>query len=234
MSSRHRIDERLDPAFAQFTVNLVVFTVLAGKLHVVMRPQEEHPFLGCLVLPGARLKEWQTLDEAVVDANSLLLGSLETRFEQFRAFDDLERDPRGRVVSIVYISGAPAEWMKPWIGAFSDSQLVAIEQDDNVVWLTQEDRPVHVGFDHNEIVTAAVHYLRCAIEWSTLGFTLVPDVFTLSDLQEAHEAVLARALNKQSFRNRMLNREFGGGRRLQPYGELRRGAHRPAQLYRLA
>jgi 8-oxo-dGTP diphosphatase len=84
-----------------------------------------------------------------------------------------------------------------------------------------------LAFDHAEILEGAISRLRGKLRYGPIGFELLPDKFTLSQLQHLYEAVLGVALDKRNFRKKVLAFDF-----LVPVAEQAKGAHRPAQLYR--
>lgn len=86
-----------------------------------------------------------------------------------------------------------------------------------------------LAFDHAEIVALAIRRLRGKLDYSEVGFALLPELFTLRQLQDVHEAILGTGLNKPAFRRRMLDRGW-----LDPTGRFETGtSYRPAELYRL-
>jgi 8-oxo-dGTP diphosphatase len=85
-----------------------------------------------------------------------------------------------------------------------------------------------LAFDHAEILGLSVKRLRGKLGYAPVGYELLPPNFTLRQLQDIHEAILGRALNKDSFRRQML-----AGGQLRPTGRREAGvAYRPAELYR--
>src|SRR5205823_807731 len=85
-----------------------------------------------------------------------------------------------------------------------------------------------LAFDHAEMVRYGVQRLRYKLEYTNAVYSLLPERFTLSDLQESYEAILGRKLDPRNFRKRILSLGL-----LASTGEVRRGeAHRPARLYR--
>ena len=98
-----------------------------------------------------------------------------------------------------------------------------------VVLKSSANKVMEVAFDHREILAMAVQRLRGKIDYTPIGFELLPPVFTLFQLQRVHETVLGRKLNKDSFRRRML-----ASGQLEPTGDIQQDVdHRPASLYRL-
>jgi 8-oxo-dGTP diphosphatase len=84
-----------------------------------------------------------------------------------------------------------------------------------------------LAFDHAEIIAYALRRLRYKLEYSAVGFELLPDTFTLSELQHTYEIILGEALDKRNFRRRILDAGI-----IEPTNELRSGDGRPARMYR--
>lgn len=93
-------------------------------------------------------------------------------------------------------------------------------------WFPAYDAP-RLAFDHRKILDYALVRLRYKLEWTTVGFELLPKKFTLTELQRVFEAVLGRQLDKRNFRRKILKLEI-----LRALDERRRaGVQRPARLY---
>ncbi|WP_126174259.1 NUDIX hydrolase [Altericroceibacterium xinjiangense] len=234
--SRIPISRRLAPSAAHLAVDIVLMTIRAGALHVVMAERDEEPFAHRFVLPGNMIHEPQLLEQAAYSVLFEKVGDIDARLEQFFTFSHPERDPRGWVTSVAYLALAPADWLMRLTGPGLEPQLVRIELAEvpKRARLNFEGLSILAGFDHAEIVAAAVRHLRDRVDGSMLAFDVLPYEFPLLDLQQVHEAILGRKLSKPLFRKRMLQRIFADGRRLEPTEEVRGGAHRPAKLYRLA
>jgi 8-oxo-dGTP diphosphatase len=100
------------------------------------------------------------------------------------------------------------------------------------VTLVHDGAMIEPGFDHHAIIAAAVQRLRAKLDWSMVAFALLPEEFTLFELQRVHEVILGHPILKPPFRKKMLERTFADGRRLARTGRLSRaGRHRPAELY---
>jgi 8-oxo-dGTP diphosphatase len=132
--------------------------------------------------------------------------------EQLGTFGSPRRDPRGRVVSVSYIALLPCP--------------TAVT--GGAAWHPALDPPP-LAFDHATILSSAVDRLRAKLTYSNVAYGLLPDTFTLSELQAVYEAVLGRELDKRNFRRKVTSLGL-----LQETGAQRRGSHRPAQLYRFA
>ncbi|WP_338466254.1 hypothetical protein RXV95_11860 [Novosphingobium sp. ZN18A2] len=216
----------------QLSIEIVLLTVHEGSLHVVMRERED----GLFYLPGAFVQRPTRLEH---QANSILMdqvGPVDVKVEQFHTFADPGRDPRGWMASVGFLGTVQSAWILPHVGVSHEMQLIEVEVHDELAQphLSLGGLSVRAGLDHDEIIVEAVRHLRRILDWSMLGFQLVPGYFTLLELQQAHEAVLNRSLNKPLFRKRMLERIFSDGSKLKPTKYVRGGAHRPAKVFELA
>ncbi len=193
-------------------VDVVCVTLRAETIVLVVRRGHE-PFSGSWSLPGGSVGRDEDLEEAARRVLSEGLGPHEPRhMEQLASFGAPDRDPRGRVVSVSYLALLP----KP------------VEPRPAGRWWPVSGPPA-LAFDHAEILASAVERLRAKLSYSNVAYGLLPEEFTLSDLQCVYEAVLGRTVDKRNFRKQVLSRGM-----LEEAEGQRRGSHRPAQLYRFA
>lgn len=177
----------------------------------VRRPRE--PFADCWALAGTLVREHEDLEAAALRVLAERAGLTRPRhLEQLATFGAPGRDPRGRVVSVSYLALLP----RP-----------ATVAETARWWPVSE--PPRLAFDHAEIVASAVDRLRGKLSYSNVAYGLLPDEFTLSELQDVYEGVLGRRLDKRNFRKKVLSLDM-----LVPSEGQRRGPHRPAQLYRFS
>lgn len=175
------------------------------------RRREREPFQGGWSLPGGILREHEDLPEAVRRALSNAMPMEHVRhLEQLATFGEPGRDPRGRVLSVSYLALLP----EPSATA------------PGAAWLDVADAPA-LAFDHAAILATAVERLRGKLSYSNVAYGLLSEQFTLSELQGVYEAVLGRELDKRNFRKKVLSVGM-----LDETAGVRRGPHRPAQLYR--
>ena len=212
-------------------VDIVALTVEGGALYVALYKRGEPPHRGQHALPGGFVHIDESLDDAAARLLAAKAGFTGVFLEQLYTFGDVRRDPRGRVIAVAYYAlidaarfrkiGAPAlaaRLVVPWPG----------ETGGPVDVVGADGKPLAIAFDHADFLGVAVKRLRGTLDYTPVGFQLLPPEFTLRQLQEVHEAVRAEEVNKDSFRRRMLTSgllEATGGRE-------RDVLHRPAELYR--
>lgn len=208
------------PPFA-VTVDLVLTTVADGVLSVLMQRRSQEPFAKRLALPGGFVGIEETLDDAAlrVLADKVGLGATDSAWlEQLYTFGAPQRDPRMRTVSIAYFALLPFAQLEDAVTSATDLTLCPAA-----------DPGEPPAFDHAAIIAAARERLRGKLDHAPVAFALLPQMFTLRDLQDVHEAIAGTTFNKPAFRRRMLDTGW-----IEPTGERERDtAFRPAELYRV-
>lgn len=199
----------------QVTVDVVIFTIQQGVLKVLLVKRLIEPFIGQLAIPGGFVLEHEDLDEAAVRELREETGVTDVYLEQLYSFGKPDRDPRGRVVTVAYFA-----LISP------DRVLQAGTDAADAAWYPVDEIPP-LAFDHATILNYALERLRNKLEYTTVGFQLLPEKFTLTELQEVYAAILGKKLDKRNFRRKMSVLKI-----LKPLREYRRGGQRPAQLYR--
>jgi len=223
-----------DPALFErpsVAVDVVLLAPSQGSLHTLLIQRHDHPFRSKWALPGGFIRMNEDLEAAAARVLREKTGLKGIFLEQLFTFGAPKRDPRMRILSVAYMAlvdherfsackdeNAEARLLVPWEGEVGG--LVEV--------VDGHDRPMPLAFDHAEILGLSVKRLRGKLDYTPVAFQLLPEAFTLYDLQKVHETVLARKLNKDSFRRRMLATGL-----LEPTGEQQEDVgHRPAALYR--
>ncbi len=217
-------------------VDVVVVTLAADGLHTLLLRRDEAPYQGHWVLPGGTVQAREDLLTAAQRVLREKVGLEGVYLEQLYTCSDPGRDPRDRSVSVVHMALvnegrfrnlAPhaartllARIVVPWEG----------ETGGPVQVVSGEGETLPLAFDHADMLGMAVKRMRGKLNYTPVGYQLLPETFTLSQLQRVHEGILGRPLNKDSFRRRML-----ATGELDPLGESQSDVdHRPAALYRFA
>lgn len=201
------------------TVDTVLFTILNDDLQVLLIQRDNDPYAGAWAIPGGFVEMDEDLFDAALRELEEETGVRDIYFEQLYTFGAPKRDPRTRVITVAYfalISADEAQALS--IRAASDA--------GDTRWWSMYDLPA-LAFDHDRILAYALQRLRWKLEWTALGFLLLPDEFTLSELQRVYERVLNEELDKRNFRRKFLDLGI-----LEETGHMSKGDHRPARLYR--
>jgi len=201
------------------TVDIILFTFHDDQLKVLLVRRKHAPFAGCWALPGGFVNIDEDLEEAARRELSEETHVDDVYLEQLYTFGDPDRDPRGRVITVAYFALLSNDQATRF-------QIRGASDADEAAWWNIYELP-ELAFDHARILQYAVQRLRWKLEWTALGFLLLPAEFTLSELQKVYETVLAEPLDKRNFRRKMLAADV-----LEETGNRREGDHRPAKLYR--
>jgi ADP-ribose pyrophosphatase YjhB (NUDIX family) len=203
------------------TVDMAIFSLRGGKLHVLLVQRAEHPCKTLWALPGGfiDLQQDQVLDDAAQRKLLQKTGVGDAYLEQVASFGGKQRDPRGWSLTILYY-------------ALIDATGVELRADQSataVQWFALgEAQQLQLAFDHQQLLAAAHERLKAKVEYTALPVYLMPEEFTLGELQLVFEAILQKPLEKKSFRRRMHEADL-----LEDTANMRRAGARPAQLYRL-
>ncbi|GHO66719.1 NUDIX hydrolase [Ktedonobacter sp. SOSP1-52] len=199
------------------TVDVVMMSLRQKDLQVLLVKRRSWPYEGMWAIPGG----FVNIDESLEDAAKRELQE-ETQvenvyLEQLYTFGEPGRDPRTRVITVVYFALLDSERLQ--VKAASD----AVDVD----WFPVYDLPP-LAFDHQQILEYTLNRLRGKLEYTTIAFNLLSEQFTLRELQRVYEIILHKKLDKRNFRKKILSTgilEDTGAKKME-------GTHRPARLYR--
>jgi 8-oxo-dGTP diphosphatase len=198
-------------------VDCVVFGLDEGDLKIVLIQRGLEPYEGRWALPGGFVRLDESLDDAAIRELREETGIKNVFLEQLYTFGTVDRDPRGRVVSVAYYA---------LVNLF-DHEIKAATDAKNVAWFPVEDIP-SLPFDHNKIVEVALKRLKGKVTYEPIGFELLPAKFTLTQLQRMYEIILDQNIDKRNFRKKILGMGL-----LEELDEVQMDvAHRAARLYK--
>jgi 8-oxo-dGTP diphosphatase len=202
---------------ASLTVDCVIFGLDEGDLKVLLIQRDLEPFKGKWALPGGFVRLNETLDEAALRELQEETGVSNVYLEQLYTFGDIARDPRERVVTVSYYA----------LAKLSDHRIKATTDARDAAWFSVSDMP-GLAFDHEKIFETALARLKGKVRYQPIGFELLPQKFTLTQLQKMYEKILERELDKRNFRKKILSMDV-----LIETDEIEQDvAHRAARLYR--
>jgi 8-oxo-dGTP diphosphatase len=200
-------------------VDCVVFGLDLDEdaLEILLIQRSNEPFAHAWALPGGFMQMDETAGDAARRELEEETGVTDVYLEQLFTFTDVDRDPRGRVVSIAYYA----------LAKLSDHRIRAATDAESAGWFGIHELP-RLAFDHQVIIDTAIERLRGKVRYAPIGFELLPQKFTLSQLQRLYEVILEKPLDKRNFRKKLLAMDL-----LIDTGEQEQGvAHRAARLYR--
>lgn len=206
-----------DGAMLNLSIDCVVFGLHRGRLKVLTVEYGQGAHTGCWALPGGWVDRSESIDNAAARHLRDLTGLNDIYLRQLQAFGEVDRFQGARVVTIAYYALVRQE----------DYALIIGNTASDVQW-RDIDEPRNLLFDHESILQLALSSLRHRIRHEPIGFNLLPQKFTLLQLQELYEAILDMKLDKPNFRRKMIKMKL-----LTPCGEKQKHvAHRAAELYR--
>ncbi len=198
------------------TVDVIVFTIDSGRLKVLLIRRGQYPFEGMWAMPGGFVNIAESLKRAAWRELREETGVRAGHLQQLGAFGRPDRDPRERIITVVYYAAMPLG--KLAFRAGSDASDAALFDVENLPPLAA---------DHNMIIGRAVARLREHGTDPAFVLRFLPETFTMADYQAASESVLGQRLDKRNFRKKV--RAAGLVRATERLS--RNGAHRPARLY---
>ena len=199
------------------TGDIVVFALDEKDLQVMLVERDLKPFAGQWALPGGFVRVDESLEDAARRELEEETGLKNIFLEQLYTFGDLNRDPRERVVTVAYYA----------LVNFEGHDVHASTDARSAAWFSVNDLP-KLAFDHEKILKTAHERLKGKVRYQPIGFELLPEKFTLRQLQHLYEVILDRELDKRNFRKKVLGMEI-----VKETNEIEKDvAHRAARLYR--
>lgn len=177
------------------TVDCVIFGYDSKKLDILLIKRGIEPFKGQWALPGGFVRMKESAEEAAIRELREETGLLNVYMEQLYTFSQPDRDPRGRTVSVAFFALINKnDFLKPQGG----------DDASEAEWFNIKELP-KLAFDHKKIIEVALNRLKGKIKYQPVGFELLPEYFTLVQLQELYEIILETAVDKRNFRRKILN-----------------------------
>lgn len=216
-------DPRAFPPFA-VTVDLAVFTVRDGTLHVLLIERGQDPYKGAWALPGGFILPRESAGQAarreLAEETGLSAGTAAAlHLEQLRTYSDPDRDPRMRVVSVAYTALVP-DLPEPHGGGDAA----------HARWVPHDSQG-RLAFDHDRILADAHDRIGAKLEYTGLATAFCPAEFTLGELRQVYETVWGVELDRPNFRRKVLTTP-GFVEAVQGGARLTGGRGKPAALYR--
>jgi len=172
------------------TVDAIVFAYIEKKLNVLLIKRAFEPYLNKWALPGGFIEDTENAEKAVIRKLKEETNIDLTYLEQLYTFTDVKRDPRERIISISYYVLINPE----------NHSLSPNLHAKEVKWFPLKDTlKLQFAFDHYKIMAYAFERLQNKIKYEPIGFDLLPEEFTMSDLFALYEAILGEGLDRRNF-----------------------------------
>lgn len=178
-------------------VDLVVFGYHNQQLSVLLLNRKEEPFKDGWTLPGGFVQLEERFSETCSRILKTKVGMDKLYLEQLYSFDDPSRDPRGRVIAVAHFA-----LINP-----DQFEVVAGHMANDVKWFPVNKVP-KLGFDHKQIFQKALERLRSKILYYPVGFELLNDTFTMTELHELYECILGMDIDRRNFRRKIIDSEY--------------------------
>ncbi len=178
------------------SVDCIVFGFDHNKLKLLIGRRQMDPGRGEWSLYGGFVREDESLEEAANRTLYTLTGLTEIYMRQVGAFGAIDRDPGERVITVAYCALID-------VNDYDEK----LREEHGVEWVSLDELP-HLYSDHNEMVRKAIGQLRRRINTEPLSFNLLPELFTLTQLQHVYEAILGEEIDKRNFRKRIKTIDF--------------------------
>ena len=203
------------PKHPWVAVDVAIYTVSHRALQCLLIQVKEGSFAGMWAFPGGLVGAEESLDQAADRELLERTGLKQSYIEQLYTFGKPERDPALRVVSASYLALVPD----------SKIRLTAAPKYADIRWFPAGHLP-RLAYDHDQVGRIALQRLRSKLQYTNIVYSLLPNEFTLGELQEVYETILHRRLDRRNFRKKILALGL-----LKQLSKKRRGTHRPASLY---
>ena len=198
-------------------VDCIIFGFKEGKLSLLLLKRKFEPSKGKWSLMGGFIQEGESAEDAAKRVLKELTGLDNIYMEQVGAFSKMKRDPGERVISIAYYTLINVNDY--------DKHLV---ENHNAFWADINELPELI-FDHKEMVEKARNMMKQRVSNDPIGFNLLSELFTLTQLQNLYEAIYGENIDKRNFRKRVTDMVF-----IEKTGMIdKSGSKRGARLYKL-
>jgi 8-oxo-dGTP diphosphatase len=199
------------------TADIVAFIFRDDQLQLLLIKRRSDPYRGMWAFPGGFVEPGESIETAAARELKEETGLRDVYLEQLYTFGEPGRDPRSRIVTVAYLA-----LLRP-----GTRDPRGADDAADAAWFPVDDLPP-LAFDHEKILKVALERLRHKLEYSDVGFRLLPVEFTFTELKTVYEVILQETLDKRNFRRKVLRASI-----LMPTDRYRSGEGRPAQLFRL-
>ncbi|MBK8347933.1 MAG: NUDIX hydrolase [Saprospiraceae bacterium] len=201
---------------AAVSVDCVIFGYDDEALKILVSKCDMPPFEHEFSLLGDIVHPDETTDDAAKRVLISKTGFTDVYLNQVQVFSEVKRHPLGRVITVAYYS----------LIKIDQEHLVHLEKNDHLEWKNVNELS-SLAFDHLNIMQTCLKKMQIQIREQPIGFHLLPQKFSLLQLQKLYEVILNLELDKRNFRRKLKSLGI-----LKDIGEIQESvSHRPARLY---
>jgi 8-oxo-dGTP diphosphatase len=198
------------------TVDCVIFGFDGKSLRILLIERGLEPYKGSWALPGGFVRMDETVEEAAIRELQEETNVKGVYLSQLSVFSEVERDPRGRVITVAFYA-----LVKP-----SDHDVIGGDDAASAQWFSLDDYPIPV-FDHEQIIKAAYSQLQRNFRAGSVGLEMFEDKFSISQLYTLHSLVTQKDIDRRNFYKKMISFDF-----IEPTNEkMSDTPHKPSQLF---
>ncbi len=213
-ASSGKLKTIVGPAVA---VDVLIFAIRHNKLNILLIKIANGPYKNKWALPGGLVQIDETLDSAAKRVLREKAGVKGVYLEQLYTFGSLNRDRRGRIISVAYFALVDSD-------KFNLKTMEKYYSDIN--WHPVNRLP-RLAFDHKRIIQYGHSRLKSKLGYTNIAYGLLPPEFTWPEMQKVYEIILGQKLDKRNFRKKIKALNI-----IEPTGGIKRVRTRPAKLYR--
>ncbi|MDB5014494.1 MAG: hypothetical protein JWQ25_2696 [Daejeonella sp.] len=203
-----------------FSIDCLIFGFDEGELKILLIERNEEPFKDLWALPGYLVGNDEAISHAAERILYELTGLRDIFMDQFYVFGDVDRHPQGRVLTVAYYALIRINGIKDLKPVTNFAKSAS--------WYNINNLPAVLAFDHRSIFDKGFEKMKQKISYEPIAFELLPEKFSLTQLQNLYEVILNKKLDKRNFRKKMLNYGI-----LKELDEKEKGvSYRAAKLYR--
>ena len=183
----------LKEVIPNISIDCVIFGFEKSVFEILLVKRALNPCKGMWALPGGFIKKKELVEDAAQRILKVTTGVSNIYLEEVAIFDQLDRYPKRRVFTLAHFALISPE----------DYQLTAGIDTTEVKWFKIDELPL-LAFDHKNIIDVALSKLRARVRYRPIGFELLPQKFTLPQLQVLYEEILGKKFDKRNFRKKII------------------------------
>ena len=195
MTASEKAYYSVHPKF-HMAVDCIIFGFEDGELSLLLLKRNFEPAKGQWSLMGGFVEEGESIDDAARRIVAQLTGLTDIYMRQVKTYGNVDRDPGERVISSAYYALVD---IKKY-----DHTLV---QAHNAFWVKLPEVP-HLIFDHDSMVADALRFMQYQASIKPVGMNLLPEEFTLTQLQTLYEAIFRESMDKRNFRKKIASMDY--------------------------